>query len=212
MKMITVLLLTVLSFHPRPVSDCPCAIESTQTENSTASGERFPGAPAHVAEFFDQYMPLAVNLSMQFRVPASVILSVAALESGYGRADSRVIQECFNYFNIKTWGESDPICCKPDEYPSAIFCFRKYECPDESFRDFCRLMHTDNYRAITNLPRWDYRTWATQLHEAGYATDPAYAEKLILIIEKYCLNRFDPMPVPHPYCSEEGDRLIKRID
>lgn len=37
----------------------------------------------------------------------------------------------------------------------------------------------------------DYRAWAKGLKEAGYATNPKYADLLISIIERYQLYRFD---------------------
>jgi flagellum-specific peptidoglycan hydrolase FlgJ len=199
MKTIFILLLAVMPLIPVRASDFSCSVKTGRLTSEADSSGLFPDAPVYVAEFFGQHLPLARKLSMHFRIPAAVILSVAALESGYGQADSRVIQECFNYFNIKTWKDSDPTCCKMDDNPARESCFRKYEEPEGSFWDFCRMMHTGKYRIITNLPRWDYRAWAEELHQAGYATDPEYAQKLITIIEKYDLNRFDPMPIPHPY-------------
>jgi LysM repeat protein len=37
----------------------------------------------------------------------------------------------------------------------------------------------------------DYKGWAKGLKKAGYATDPKYANKLISIIERYNLSRWD---------------------
>ena len=41
------------------------------------------------------------------------------------------------------------------------------------------------------LKRKDYKGWAFGLKAAGYATDPRYAEKLISLIERFNLTRFD---------------------
>ena len=41
------------------------------------------------------------------------------------------------------------------------------------------------------LPNKDYVKWANGLKKAGYATDPRYPEKLITVIEKYKLWKFD---------------------
>lgn len=189
MKLISILLLTVIPLFPARATDGPFPVKIEGVLIEADSSLLFPGAPGYVSDFFEQYLPLARELNIHFGIPVAIILSVAALESGYGRANSRVIQECFNFFNIKIWKESDPICCKMDDEPVES-CFRKYENPDDSFRDFCRLMHTGKYRIITNLPHWDYHTWAKKLHQAGYATDTEYAQKLISIIEKYGLHRF----------------------
>ena len=37
----------------------------------------------------------------------------------------------------------------------------------------------------------DYKAWAKGLKKAGYATSPTYAEKLISLIERYNLQKFD---------------------
>ena len=56
--------------------------------------------------------------------------------------------------------------------------FRAYDSYEESFRDYARL--------IGNSPRYEkarasvssVSAYASELHRAGYATDPAYAAKL----------------------------------
>ena len=37
----------------------------------------------------------------------------------------------------------------------------------------------------------DYKAWAKGLKKAGYATDPKYPQKLIQLIERYKLQRYD---------------------
>ena len=37
----------------------------------------------------------------------------------------------------------------------------------------------------------DYKGWAKGLRKAGYATDPKYPKKLISLIERYELHKFD---------------------
>ena len=37
----------------------------------------------------------------------------------------------------------------------------------------------------------DYKAWAKGLKKAGYATDPQYPDKLINLIERYRLDRYD---------------------
>lgn len=47
------------------------------------------------------------------------------------------------------------------------------------------------YQDLFSLRIDDYKGWARGLRRAGYATDPKYPEKLISIIERYRLDRFD---------------------
>ena len=71
-------------------------------------------------------------------------------------------------------------------------CFRSYKNPLRSYKDHSLfLVERDRYSSLFKLNRKDYRSWAIGLKAAGYATDPKYAEKLISLIERYKLNRFD---------------------
>lgn len=170
--------------------------------------ELFPDVPDYVAAFFSRYLTTAVRVSWDYHVPAAIMLAAAALESGYGLAENPVVQDCHNLFNIKTWVNADPTCCMAvDEidYIDSAACFRKYFTPEESFLDYARMLAgAEHFRHLVRLPRWDYRAWAEGLYEAGYALDPEYAGKLIRIIERYELWRFDPVPCPHPYSEIEA--------
>jgi flagellum-specific peptidoglycan hydrolase FlgJ len=53
------------------------------------------------------------------------------------------------------------------------------------------LVDRDRYSGLFELKRKDYKGWAKGLKAAGYATDPKYAEKLISLIERFNLTRFD---------------------
>jgi len=45
--------------------------------------------------------------------------------------------------------------------------------------------------ALFKLPKDDYKGWAKGLKAAGYATDKKYPDKLISLIERYKLYRYD---------------------
>ena len=71
-------------------------------------------------------------------------------------------------------------------------CFRKYENPNQSFRDHSEfLAYRKRYAALFKLKKDDYKGWAKGLRKAGYATDPKYPQKLISLIERYELYKFD---------------------
>ena len=70
--------------------------------------------------------------------------------------------------------------------------FRPYKNPLKSYRDHSLfLVDRDRYKDLFELKRKDYKGWARGLKEAVYATDPKYAEKLISLIERFNLTRFD---------------------
>ena len=71
--------------------------------------------------------------------------------------------------------------------------FRKYTSWNDSVVDHAKFTSTEwrknNYRKVVN--ETDYRIAAQELKNAGYATDPSYAGKLISLIEAYKLYEWD---------------------
>ena len=71
-------------------------------------------------------------------------------------------------------------------------CFRVYLNPLESYYDHSIfLKDRSRYSFLFDLKSNDYIGWAKGLKKAGYATDPKYSTKLISLIERYNLSRFD---------------------
>ena len=62
----------------------------------------------------------------------------------------------------------------------------------ESYVDHALVLsERERYRSLFDLDPKDYKGWARGLKAAGYATNPAYADLLIRIIEENNLQRFD---------------------
>ena len=75
-------------------------------------------------------------------------------------------------------------------------CFRKYNHPRESFKDHSSFLTSrSRYASLFKLDRKDYKGWAKGLRKAGYATDPKYPSKLISLIERYNLQKYDKQAV-----------------
>ena len=71
-------------------------------------------------------------------------------------------------------------------------CFRKYKNPEQSYEDHARfLTERPRYASLFKLKVTDYKGWAKGLQRCGYATDRAYANRLIKLIEDYDLYRYD---------------------
>lgn len=122
-------------------------------------------------------------------VPASITLAQGILESGAGVGTLCV--KANNHFGIKchTGWTGDSVRHDDDAEQE---CFRKYNDPAESFRDHSLFLTTrSRYSALFKLPKGDYVAWAKGLKSAGYATDPKYPEKLIGLIERYELYKYD---------------------
>ncbi len=140
-------------------------------------------------DYIQQYRKLAIKQMKLSGIPASIIIAQACFESDNG--NSRLAKEANNHFGIKcnnSW--KGPSIRHDDDAPQE--CFRKYDSPEGSFSDHSDfLRYRDRYAFLFDLPRNDYKAWATGLKKAGYATNPAYAERLIKIIEDYKLYELD---------------------
>ena len=139
--------------------------------------------------YIKKYAPAATKNMRFYKIPASITLAQGILESGHGQ--STLAKKANNHFGIK--------CHKGWKGKSILYdddakdeCFRSYKNPLRSYKDHSLfLVERDRYSSLFKLNRKDYKSWAIGLKSAGYATDPKYAEKLISLIERFKLNRFD---------------------
>lgn len=143
---------------------------------------------ANYLAYIEKYHTVAIRQQKLHGIPSSIILAQGLLESGAGRG--RLAVEANNHFGIKChdW-TGDRIYHDDDERNE---CFRKYRHASESYEDHSLfLVNRSRYRNLFQLNPTDYVAWAHGLKAAGYATDPAYAQKLISLIERYNLHEYD---------------------
>ncbi|MAZ71868.1 MAG: N-acetylmuramidase [Flavobacteriaceae bacterium] len=151
-----------------------------------------PGPNASYAEvvsaYIESYSRISQEEMLQYGIPASITLAQGILESGAGRGE--LTKKANNHFGIKCHGwQGEKVYHDDDE---AQECFRKYVDPKYSFRDHSLfLTERSRYQDLFKLRKDDYKGWAKGLKKAGYATDPKYPDKLISIIERYDLDKFD---------------------
>jgi flagellum-specific peptidoglycan hydrolase FlgJ len=142
-----------------------------------------------VLEYIEKYKTIAKDNMVRTNIPASITLGQAILESGAGTGPLSV--QANNHFGIKCHKEwtGDSIKYDDDEEDE---CFRKYDDPSQSFVDHSYFLTSRPwYEPLFELEKDDYKSWAEGLKNAGYATDPKYPQKLISLIERYQLQRFD---------------------
>lgn len=140
-------------------------------------------------DYIAKYSALAVSEMQRTGVPASITLAQGLVESGAGLSPLAV--HAHNHFGIKCHNDWEGETFYKDDDRDQE-CFRAFRTVEESFRahsDFLR--SRPRYAALFELDPADYKAWARGLRAAGYATDPAYAQKLIKQIEDYGLDRFD---------------------
>ncbi|TRX29362.1 LysM peptidoglycan-binding domain-containing protein [Flavobacterium franklandianum] len=142
-----------------------------------------------ILNYIEKYKDVAQSNMMNYGIPASIVLGQALLESGYG-VSSLCIQ-ANNHFGIKCHNDWLGESVRYDD-DSAGECFRKYNDSKDSFQDHAFFLTSrSRYSSLFKLDYKDYKGWAKGLKEAGYATDPQYPTKLISLIERYELYKYD---------------------
>lgn len=150
-------------------------------------------APNHIHRFVDRMGAAARHAAAASGVPARLILSQAALESGWGRRE--ILHEdgrsSHNLFGIKATGgwKGKVVNVMTTEYENGtarkvVQPFRAYDSYADAFSDYARLISKNSrYSDVLTAPSAEEA--ARRIQAAGYATDPAYAEKLISIMSYF---------------------------
>lgn len=150
-----------------------------------------------VAAYIDAFAADAMNEMKLYKIPASITLAQGILESGSGKG--RLAVEANNHFGVKCHqGWNGGRIYHDDD--AAQECFRKYNDASYSYRDHSLfLTERPRYRNLFSLGADDYKAWAKGLKDAGYATDKRYPEKLISLIERYELDKYDAQVLGKTY-------------
>lgn len=139
-------------------------------------------------EYIAFFKAVAIHEMKLYGIPASITLAQGILESGSGKG--RLARQANNHFGIKCHDWTGPRIYHDDD--RAQECFRKYNDPSQSYRDHSLfLAKRKRYADLFKHKITDYKAWARGLKRAGYATDPQYPKKLISLIERYKLYRYD---------------------
>lgn len=146
-------------------------------------------------EFIEAVADEAVKFQEEYGITPSVTIAQAILESNWGQ--SGLAQNEQNYFGIK--GSADSPQYQTQEYEEDWVereaGFRSYASLEESVEDYAQLLaegtgwNQDLYQAVIEADH--YEEAARALQEAGYATDPDYSNKVISLIERHELDRYD---------------------
>jgi LysM repeat protein len=141
--------------------------------------------------YIERYKDIAMREMNDYGIPASITLAQGILESGVGKSELAV--KANNHFGIKCHNDWDGERVYHDD-DKKNECFRKYDRAEDSFVDHSLfLKNKSRYSFLFELDKTDYKAWAKGLKQAGYATDPNYAKRLIALIEENDLHRFDNM-------------------
>ena len=166
-----------------------------QLKSSTAAAAGSAAAPLSGApkDFVQARWADAQSAEQATGVPAQFILGQAALESGWGKRDIKLADgsTSYNLFGIKATGnwKGATVDASTTEYVGGVARkvtekFRAYSSYAESFADYAKLLTTSPRYANTLKAGNDAAKFASNLQQAGYATDPNYAKKLTSVIQQ----------------------------
>lgn len=163
--------------------------KQSQTTETLEATSKVKVTTEIVLAYIENYKDIAKKNMANHGVPASIALAQAILESGAGTGT--LCRKANNHFGIKCHKDWNGPGVNHDD-DELQECFRQYENAYDSYQDYAAFLRGRKwYDPLFKLPKDDYKGWAKGLKAAGYATDPAYPSKLIGIIERYQLQKYD---------------------
>jgi flagellar protein FlgJ len=163
-------------------------------------------------EFVDKLWPCAEAAGKELGIDPRHLLAQAALETGWGKSlpCDATGATSFNFFGIKagqSW-QGDSVSVRTLEFEGGVPVprqakFRSYESAEQGFRDYVEVLRNNPRYADALNTGHDAKAFATALQRAGYATDPAYAQKIQSIAQNLptstrALKSADAAPIPLP--------------
>lgn len=150
------------------------------------------------SEFIEMISKIIVKENKKRGYPlfSSVVIAQACLETGYG--SSQMMMKSHAIFGIKAtkawkgmvYNSKTKECYNNTSFVEINACFRAYKNYEESIADYFDLIcKTHRYRKalVTETPT----ECITAIKNGGYATDPFYVSKIMSIINKNNLTRYD---------------------
>lgn len=149
-------------------------------------------------QFIERLVPHAQELQDGYGVLPSIILGQAILESNWGK--STLASKYNNLFGIKAYGDQKKVSLETKEFVNEEWItiqgdFKVYDSWEQSMDDHTQLFvqgvdwNPALYEKV--ITATNYQEAAQALQDAGYATDPGYAQKIIQVIETYQFNQYD---------------------
>ena len=119
------------------------------------------------------------------RVPTSIIIAMAGIESAWGT--SRFAKEGNALFGVRTWDLTVPHM-KPRDLPDADFGVKKYNTKCDSVKDMIRILNThpayekfrDEREKQLDKGKWNYQQLLKGI--TAWSTNPRYIEIIWIAI------------------------------
>ncbi|MEL0082206.1 MAG: flagellar assembly peptidoglycan hydrolase FlgJ [Gammaproteobacteria bacterium] len=183
----------------------PARVEAVKTEigraeqrqpvvdNRTTETVEKPRRQLTADEFVEQIWPLAVTAAERLGVAPEAIAGQAILESGWGQKTIRHgdMRSSHNIFGIKAgpdW-QGESVTVTTLEYKNGVAerqqaAFRSYDSHQEAFADYADFLQQRSWYQPALEQGRNVVGFAQGLQQAGYATDPQYANKIIRLAEQ----------------------------
>lgn len=138
-------------------------------------------------QFINTMLPYAESAAEELGVDPKVLVAQSALETGWGNSVGKLTngKSSYNLFNIKAGSgyNGNQYTKQTIEYSDGVAklekaSFRAYNSYQESFDDYVNLIKNNpRYQDALNVAS-DSKQYIEGIQQAGYATDPQYAEKV----------------------------------
>jgi len=148
--------------------------------------------------FIADILPQAQSAAKSLGVSAELLLAQSALETGWGKhtmkfADGRSSNNLFGIKAGPDW-QGDSLLKPSLEHQDGILqsqvsSFRAYATPAQSLADYVEFIKTNPRYQQALQHAGDDQAYIREIHKAGYATDPGYADKVIGILNGETLQR-----------------------
>ena len=168
------------SFHTQELNKI-LALGLVQPEFMFNNANSFVDATGKCVEY------LNFTTDRHSRVPTSIIIAMAGIESGWGT--SRFSVEGNNLFGIRTWDLTTDHM-KPKDVPDAKFGLKKYATKCDSVKDMIRILNSHQAYTEFRVERkiqlkkgtWDYKKLLSLLD--AWSTNPEYAKIILRTIKE----------------------------
>jgi len=138
-------------------------------------------------DFVEKVWPYAEKAAQELGIPTETLVSQAALETGWGKfvMGNAEGKPSYNLFGIKAdsrW-DGEQVSVQTTEYRDGVVQkeranFRAYDSLEQGFNDYVQFIKSSPRYADALNNRGDAESYLQNLQQGGYATDPAYANKI----------------------------------
>jgi flagellar protein FlgJ len=154
--------------------------------SSSSSSPLVAGVSSAVSTFKEKMADFAASASQATGIPAHFLLAQAGLESGWGKHQPLTSNgsPSYNLFGIKAGPNWNGPVVKATTTEvingvsqKVVQTFRAYSSYTEAFHDYASLL-SGSARYAKALASNTAQDFSNALQKAGYATDPAYSQKI----------------------------------